>query len=118
MHMRRMKVDAVPHGFQSSFRDWAGDQTSFPREIAEAALAHQVGNEVERSYRRGDALEKRRLPMALVRTIASALGTMKRAIKVSCHLSLLWTQVDLKIDSLSKHGPVKRGEAVCANLCR
>lgn len=60
MLMRRMKVDAVPHGFRSAFRDWCGDETSFPREIAEAALAHQVGNEVERSYRRGDALEKRR----------------------------------------------------------
>ncbi len=60
MLMRRMKVDAVPHGFRSAFRDWCGDETSFPREIAEAALAHQVGNEVERSYRRSDALEKRR----------------------------------------------------------
>lgn len=48
------------HGFRSAFRDWCGDCTTFPREIAEAALAHQVGNEVERSYRRADALEKRR----------------------------------------------------------
>ena len=48
------------HGFRSSFRDWCGDETSFPREIAEAALAHKVGNEVERAYRRADALEKRR----------------------------------------------------------
>jgi integrase len=63
MLMRRMKVDAVPHGFRSAFRDWCGDETSFPREIAEAALAHQVGNEVERSYRRGDALAKRRALM-------------------------------------------------------
>jgi integrase len=50
----------TPHGFRSSFRDWAGDETSFPREVAEAALAHAVGDETERAYRRGDALQKRR----------------------------------------------------------
>ena len=48
------------HGFRSSFRDWAGDMTSFPREVAEAALAHAVGDATEAAYRRGDALEKRR----------------------------------------------------------
>jgi len=52
------------HGFRSSFRDWAGDMTSFPREVAEHALAHQVGSDVERAYRRSDALEQRRLMMA------------------------------------------------------
>ncbi|MCK1650091.1 tyrosine-type recombinase/integrase [Bradyrhizobium sp. 149] len=58
--LERMGVDATPHGFRSSFRDWAGDATSFPREVAEAALAHIVGDKAERAYRRGDALEKRR----------------------------------------------------------
>jgi integrase len=48
------------HGFRSSFRDWCGEETNFPREVAEAALAHAVGNAVELAYRRGDALEKRR----------------------------------------------------------
>jgi integrase len=48
------------HGFRSSFRDWAGECTNFPREICEAALAHSVGNRVEQAYRRADALEKRR----------------------------------------------------------
>jgi integrase len=48
------------HGFRSTFRDWCGDVTGFPREIAEAALAHAVGNRVETAYRRGSALEKRR----------------------------------------------------------
>jgi integrase len=48
------------HGFRSSFRDWCGDKTNFPREIAEAALAHKIGSVVEQSYRRGSALEKRR----------------------------------------------------------
>ena len=64
MLLRRMKVeDATVHGFRSAFRDWCGEETSFPREVAEAALAHEVGNAVERAYRRGDALEKRRLLM-------------------------------------------------------
>jgi integrase len=60
MVLRRMKVDATVHGFRSAFRDWVGERTPFPRELAEAALAHLVGDAVERAYRRGDALEKRR----------------------------------------------------------
>jgi integrase len=60
MLLRRMAVPVTPHGFRSSFRDWCGEATSFPREVAEAALAHPVGNSVELAYRRGDALEKRR----------------------------------------------------------
>ena len=61
MVLRRMKVEAVTvHGFRSSFRDWAGESTHFAREVAEAALAHSIGDETERAYRRGDALEKRR----------------------------------------------------------
>ncbi|MEG2312372.1 integrase arm-type DNA-binding domain-containing protein [Brevundimonas sp.] len=55
--------EITPHGFRSSFRDWAGEVSSFPRELAEAALAHVVGDETERAYRRGDALEKRRAMM-------------------------------------------------------
>ena len=61
--MRRMKADAVPHGFRSIFRDWAGEKTNFPRELAEQALAHTLQNKVEAAYRRGDALEKRRQMM-------------------------------------------------------
>lgn len=60
MVLRRMDLDCTVHGFRSTFRDWAGERTSFPREIAEAALAHVVGDATERAYRRGDALEKRR----------------------------------------------------------
>lgn len=56
---RRMGVQAVPHGFRSTFRDWCGEATAFPREVAEAALAHQLENKVEAAYRRGDALAKR-----------------------------------------------------------
>ncbi|QIB34322.1 tyrosine-type recombinase/integrase [Ancylobacter pratisalsi] len=60
MQLRRMDCDYTVHGFRSAFRDWVGEETAFPREVAEAALAHTVGDEVERAYRRGDALEKRR----------------------------------------------------------
>jgi integrase len=61
MLLRRMKAgDVTTHGFRSSFRDWAGELTGFPREIAEAALAHAIGDETEQAYRRGDALAKRR----------------------------------------------------------
>jgi integrase len=58
--MRRMKLTAVPHGFRSSFRDWAAEATSHPHAAAELALAHAVGNAVEAAYRRGDMLDKRR----------------------------------------------------------
>jgi integrase len=52
--------DLTTHGFRSSFRDWCAELTQFPHEVAEMALAHAVGNEVERAYRRGDLFEKRR----------------------------------------------------------
>jgi integrase len=62
--LRRMGVDAVPHGFRSTFRDWCGERTNYPRELAEQALAHTLDNKVEAAYRRGDGLEKRRQMMA------------------------------------------------------
>ena len=61
---RDMDVDAVPHGFRSSFRDWVSEETSFDGTVAEMALAHTVENKVERAYRRGNLLEKRRALMA------------------------------------------------------
>jgi len=62
--MLRRDADVVTvHGFRSSFRDWAGNETHFPRELAEAALAHVVGDKAEQAYRRSDALEKRRTLM-------------------------------------------------------
>ena len=60
MLVRRHAPGVTVHGFRSAFRDWVGDRTNFAREVAEAALAHVVGDETERAYRRGDALEKRR----------------------------------------------------------
>jgi integrase len=63
MLLRRLGVDATAHGFRSSFRDWAAEATNFPREVAEAALAHAVESRVEAAYRRSDLLEKRRMLM-------------------------------------------------------
>jgi integrase len=83
MLLRRMKVtDITVHGFRSAFRDWAGDETSFPRDVAEAALAHKVGNEVERAYRRSDALEKRR---KLMQAWADYLAATKVKKVVNLH---------------------------------
>jgi integrase len=58
--LRRMGVPAVPHGFRSTFRDWCAEQTHYPNEVAEMALAHTVADKVEAAYRRGDLLDKRR----------------------------------------------------------
>jgi integrase len=61
MLLRRMgRGDLSVHGFRSSFRDWVSETTSFPREVAEQALAHTVGSAVEQAYRRGDLFKKRR----------------------------------------------------------
>lgn len=61
--LKRLGADVTAHGFRSTFRDWAGDCTNHEREIAEAALSHRVGGKVERAYRRGSALNKRRKMM-------------------------------------------------------
>jgi integrase len=64
--MRRMQksgeltVEAVPHGFRSTFRDWAAEQTAYPDEIRKAASGHTVGDAVKEAYQRTDLLEKRR----------------------------------------------------------
>lgn len=63
--LKRMgRADLTCHGFRSTFRDWAAERTNFAREVAEAALAHIVGDKVEAAYRRGDLFEKRRQLMA------------------------------------------------------
>lgn len=64
MVLRRMvRPDLTVHGFRSSFRDWTSEATTCPREVAEAALAHTLGDKVEAAYRRGDLFEKRRVLM-------------------------------------------------------
>ncbi len=58
--LRGLKIKCVPHGFRSSFRDWAAEKTGVPREIVELALAHDNSNKVEAAYRRTDYFERRR----------------------------------------------------------
>jgi integrase len=57
---RMRRADITPHGFRSTFRDWAGEATAHPGDVVEMALAHVVANKVEAAYRRGDMFEKRR----------------------------------------------------------
>jgi integrase len=64
MLLRRLGVDATAHGFRSCFRDWAGEETDYPRDLVEMQMAHAVGDESERAYRRMKALERRRPLMA------------------------------------------------------
>jgi len=61
--LERQRVAAVPHGFRSSFRDWAAEETEHRREVIEAALAHVVRNKVEAAYARSDLFARRRLLM-------------------------------------------------------
>jgi integrase len=60
------------HGFRSTFRDWTAEQTVFPREVAEAALAHVVGDKTEAAYQRGDMLTRRRKLMEEWATFCTA----------------------------------------------
>ena len=61
MTLRRMeRPDLTTHGFRSTFRDWAAEQTAYPNGLVEMALAHMVSDKTEAAYRRGDMMEKRR----------------------------------------------------------
>lgn len=72
---RDAEVDAVPHGFRSSFRDWVSEETDFDRDVAEMALAHTIANPVEAAYRRGKLLQKRRKLMNLWADYCAATRT-------------------------------------------
>ena len=73
--VREQGIAAVPHGFRSSFRDWAAEQTDHPREVIEAALAHVVRNRVEAAYARSDLFERRRVLMNdWARYLAQGIG--------------------------------------------
>ena len=63
MGLKVKKDGYVPHGFRSSFRDWSGEVSSFPRDVAEMAFAHVIKDKVEAAYRRGDLFDKRRMMM-------------------------------------------------------
>ena len=62
--MERLEIDATPHGWRSTFRDWAAESTSYPNELLEMALAHTIENKAEAAYRRGDMIDRRRPLMA------------------------------------------------------
>ena len=57
---RQGNADVTPHGFRTTFRDWAAERTNFPNDVVEMALAHAIDDKVEAAYRRGDLFEKRR----------------------------------------------------------
>ena len=82
MLLRRIGSPFTAHGFRSSFRDWAGNETHFPRELAEHALAHVIGDKAEQAYRRSDALARRRELMdAWARHCEGASGDNVVALK-------------------------------------
>jgi integrase len=88
MLLRRMgKTETTVHGFRSTFRDWASEQTSFPHETCEHALAHRISDKAEAAYRRGDQFEKRR---KLMETWAAFCEPRNSAKVVTLnHLNLL-----------------------------
>lgn len=81
--LKNLRPGFTVHGFRSSFRDWCGEETDFSREHAEACLAHSVGSAVERAYRRGNSLERRRTIMATwadyIFTDCSTVSTVEKA---------------------------------------
>jgi integrase len=81
MTLRRMKVDATPHGFRSTFRTWVAEQTNFPHEVAEAALAHTQDDKVVAAYQRGDFTKKRGALMAAWANYMSA-GTGANVVPI------------------------------------
>jgi integrase len=74
MLLRRMqRIDITVHGFRSSFRDWCEEATNTPHAVAEAALAHTIGDKVEAAYRRGDLFRKRAVLMESWATFCSSV---------------------------------------------
>jgi integrase len=77
---RMGRSDLTAHGFRSSFRDWASERTNFPREVAEMALAHVVGDKVEAAYRRGDLFAKRRQLMDAWAAFCAAVRSVGKVV--------------------------------------
>ena len=75
-------TDITVHGFRSTFRDWTAEQTNYPREVAEAALAHVVEDKVEAAYRRGDLFNRR---AAMMTEWGQVLRTRCERTKVTAH---------------------------------
>lgn len=80
--LRRMKLDVTVHGFRSTFRQWAGEQTNFPREVCEHALAHQLPDKVEAAYQRGDLFVKREKLMAAWADFCSKPSTAGEVVPI------------------------------------
>jgi integrase len=74
-------ADLTAHGFRSSFRDWAGETTSFPREVIEAALAHGIRDKAEAAYARGDLFVKRAKLMDQWATYAQRVPADKKVVE-------------------------------------
>jgi integrase len=75
--------ELTAHGFRSSFRDWAAEQTNFPHEVAEMALAHTVGDKVEAAYRRGNLLQKRRQIMEGWARFCATASSLAEVVPIS-----------------------------------
>jgi len=82
LHMRRMKVDAVPHGFRSTFSDWAAECTNYPVELREMALAHTIANKTQAAYQRGDMFERRRALMADWAAFVATVPSPARVVQI------------------------------------
>jgi integrase len=78
--LQRLRPGVTVHGLRSSFRDWAGDRTAYPRDVIEMALAHAIKDKSEAAYRRGDALEKRRKLMGAWAQYCAAPTTSGRVV--------------------------------------
>jgi integrase len=75
--------DLTAHGFRSTFRDWAAEQTNYARDVAEMALAHTIGDKVEAAYRRGDLFEKRQRMMEDWAKYCSTVGKSGEVIAIN-----------------------------------
>jgi integrase len=80
--LKGMNADCTAHGFRSSYRDWSCDKTSFDREVIEHSLAHQLPNKTEAAYRRGTALNKRRLLMEAWSDFCSGAAEFANVVKL------------------------------------
>jgi integrase len=82
MLLKRMnQTEITVHGFRSTFRDWASEQTSFPHETCEHALAHRISDKAEAAYRRGDQFEKRKALMDAWASFCNSAKTMDKIIR-------------------------------------
>ena len=79
---RASKRPAVPHGLRSTFRDWVAEQTNYPGDMAEVALAHKISSAVESAYRRGDMIEKRRAMMTAWADFLTATNHTGKVIRI------------------------------------